>query len=110
MARFKEHVINSILENYIENLENGSVKFYPTDHETVLKWISEGNTPDPADPLPVGPTPPDFGNDDSQQDQLIDAVTTLRAYLALPTPTNNQTVGAFKLLIRVVLFLVRRTF
>lgn len=61
-------------------------------------------TPDP------GITEPDFGNDPVTHTgtQLADAVTNLRAYLGLASPTNAQTIAAFKLLIRVVLFLVRR--
>ena len=63
------------------------------------------------DPTPdATPTPPDFG-DDAPNDypaRAADAVTSLRAYLVAASPTGAQTVGALKILIRLVLFLARR--
>jgi hypothetical protein len=56
----------------------------------------------------VPPPAPDYGDDDAPQDQLAEAVAKLRAYLGLPAPTAAQTMGALKLLIRVVLFVVKR--
>lgn len=58
------------------------------------------------------PTPPpglpDYGTDDTPRDQLADTVTQLRQYLAVASPTNAQTIAAFKLLVRVVLYILRR--
>jgi hypothetical protein len=61
-------------------------------------------TPDPIIPVP------DYGNDATpDQTQLVQAVATLRQYLAIASPTAPQTTAAFKLLIRVVLFILKRT-
>ena len=62
---------------------------------------------------PVVPLPPplDTGNDAediSDRTKTDQAVTALRAYLALNSPTNTQTVNAFKLLVRVVLAMLKR--
>jgi hypothetical protein len=62
--------------------------------------------------LPDPPAPPDYGPGtdvlDPSGTNLADGVAALRAYLALPSPTQAQTVSALKLLIRAVLFLIRR--
>lgn len=54
------------------------------------------------------PVQPDYGGDASSPDQIADGVANLRAYLAVATPTNAQTLAALKLTIRAVLFLLRR--
>jgi hypothetical protein len=51
---------------------------------------------------------PDYGSDSSTADQIKNAVTALRAYLALASPTPAQTVDAIKVLVRVALFVLRR--
>ncbi len=61
----------------------------------------------PPDPPPVLPSP-NYGADTIPLDQALTAVSNLRAYLALDTPTNAQTLAALKLTIRVVLHLLRR--
>lgn len=58
----------------------------------------------PAPPPPL----PDYADEETTRAQLVSAVDNLRSYLALSSPTNAQTISAFKLLIRVVLFLCRR--
>lgn len=58
---------------------------------------------------PPPPPVPDYGADDTKVDKIAEGVTQLRAYLALPSPTAAQTVGALKLTIRGLLFLMRRT-
>jgi hypothetical protein len=71
-------------------------------------WLDQGNTPDPADPPPPRPAPLDYGADDPPRDQLQDAITTLRAYLAVSAPTAAQSAAALKIVIRVVLYALRR--
>ena len=65
-------------------------------------------TPTPPD---ATPTPPDFGDDapDDYRARAADAVVSLRAYLRASSPTGAQTVAALKVLIRLVLFLARRS-
>ena len=60
-------------------------------------------------PPPIPPSV-DYGTDlpTNYRQTLAGAVTQLRAYLALESPTGPQTVGAVKLLVRVVLFLFRQ--
>lgn len=59
---------------------------------------------------PPPPPSPDYGNDDSPRAQLADQVSSLRQYLALATPTNAQTISAFKIIIHIVLFILRGIF
>ena len=80
------------------------------------RWVDAvGGQPTPAEvnALLAGPPMPDFGADveteDAWRPKAIEAVSNLRAYLALQNPTNAQTVAAFRVLVRVVLFLVRRS-
>ena len=54
------------------------------------------------------PDTPDYGIDAQDLAQLAAAVTTLRAYLALASPTQIQNTGALKLTIRVMLAAIRR--
>jgi hypothetical protein len=91
-----------------------------TAGDDLVTWDADGHTVDVppamqpvlaahvADPLPAPLPVLDVGSDAAPPDQLADAVTQLRAYLALAAPTNAQTIAAFKLLIRVVLFVLRR--
>lgn len=91
-----------------------------TAGDELVTWDVDGHTVDVpramqpvlaahvADPLPAPLPALDVGSDAAQPDQLADAVTQLRAYLALAAPTNAQTIAAFKLLIRVTLFILRR--
>ena len=64
------------------------------------------------DPTPT-PTPPapNFGEDipSDFDSKLAETVANLRAYLALPTPTNAQTLAVVKLICRIVLWQIRRT-
>lgn len=78
------------------------------DYRAYLAWVAKGNTPTPADPPPTPPPPVDYGTDDTARDQLPDAVTTLRTYLGLASPTAAQSGAALKIVIRVVLFMLRR--
>ena len=63
-----------------------------------------------ADPEATLPPAPDFGTDlpANYADQVADTVTQLRTYLGVASPTLAQSVGALKLLIRLIFFLVRR--
>jgi hypothetical protein len=61
----------------------------------------------------IPPTPPakiDTGTDvpPDQYEKLAEAVVTLRNYLQVATPTAAQSAGALKLLIRIVLFVLKR--
>lgn len=59
--------------------------------------------------VPASPPPtPDYGSDDTPRSQVAAAVQNLRDYLALSSPTNAQTVAAFKLSVRVLLFVLKR--
>lgn len=76
----------------------------PVDLPPAARAVLDAHVP------PGTPASPTFGGDEIQNttSQLADAVVTLRDYLALPSPTNAQTIGAFKLLVRVVLFVLKR--
>ena len=85
------------------------------DYREYLAWEAEpGNDIEPADLLLPPPFVPDFGGDVDDEPTFRassqTAVDNLRAYLGTPNAsvTPLQTVQALKLLIRVVLFLVRR--
>lgn len=67
-------------------------------------------TGDPRATLPAPPNQPNFGNDttDPSGSGIADAVQSLRQYLAIATPTTAQNTSALKLLIRLVLYLIRR--
>ena len=60
---------------------------------------------------PPGPTKPDYGDDapGDYPSRAADAVTSLRAYLGASSPTVAQTVAALKAVIRLVLYLARRS-
>jgi hypothetical protein len=57
---------------------------------------------------PPHPPKPDFGSDDTPAEQIADGVANLRAFLALPNPTQAQMLAALKLVIRGLLFLLKR--
>lgn len=57
-------------------------------------------------PAPL-PSPVNYGTDDTPREQVADAVTSLRNYLSLATPTNAQTIAVIKLIIRVLLFTLK---
>lgn len=58
----------------------------------------------------VPPAPIDFGSDASSDRQaVVDAVASLRQYLGAASPNQAQTIAALKLLIRVVLFVLKRS-
>jgi hypothetical protein len=78
------------------------------DYQQYRRWLGAGNTPDPPDPPPPRPVPLDYGADDTARDQLQDAVTALRAYLGTSTPPAAQSAAALKIVIRVVLYALRR--
>lgn len=62
----------------------------------------------PVLPFPT-PIVPDYGTDATpDRTQLVQAVTALRQYLNVASPTAAQSAQALKLLIRVVLFLCKQ--
>jgi hypothetical protein len=74
----------------------------PIDLPPGARAVIDAHVPAPPPPLP------NYNNEDTTREQLANAVDNLRAYLALASPTNAQTIAAFKLLIRVVLFLCKQ--
>lgn len=80
------------------------------DYQTYLVWMADGNTPIAADPEPIRPPRIDLGGDvpPDQDAQLSAQAATLRDYVALASPTATQTVAALKLLIRIVLWSLKR--
>lgn len=48
---YKEFKLNGNVISIIRLLDNASIPFDPanTDYQEYLKWVSEGNTPEPAD-------------------------------------------------------------
>ena len=53
---YKQIEEKGVLLNMVRNLENESIiPFDPanTDYQEYLKWLAEGNTPEPADPVEV---------------------------------------------------------
>jgi hypothetical protein len=97
----------------------------PTNGGAIVQIEDNGDVirvrfPDPVDPAQVNsviaahvpappPTPPDYGTDTTPLNQIADAVSQLRQYLQLATPTNAQTITAFKITIRLALLLARRS-
>lgn len=75
-----------------------------------IAWSAESQAIVEAHTPPPPPIPPNYGDDapDDYPSRAADAVTSLRAYLGASSPTGAQTVGALKVLIRLVLFLARR--
>lgn len=92
-------------------LDTASLAWVPRSEPAVAAAIAAGQVL-PADPPPPRPFVPDFGgeadDDATFRGKSQAAVNDLRAYLALSSPTATQSAAALKLLIRVVLFLVRR--
>ena len=80
------------------------------DYRRYLEDVANGAEVLPADPPPPVPPAPDYGPDapDDYAWGLPSAVTLLRAYLALDTPTAAQSTAALKIVIRCVLYLARR--
>lgn len=64
---------------------------------------------DAHDPTPdVPPARPDYGTDAADVDrQAATAVQNLRDYIALPSPTQAQTVAVVKLLCRIAVYFIR---
>lgn len=74
----------------------------PTDLPAAAAPVVTAHTPPPIPPTP------DYGTDAQPSDQIATAVTNLRNYLALATPTAAQTAAVIRLLCRVALFVLRR--
>lgn len=113
MALYKfldQRIAGSVVRMVLRRLDSTVIPEVPgnRDYTEYTSW-SITNVTDPADTLaPVTPVP-DYGADDTPREQLVQAVSDLRTYLALASPTNAQTITAFKLLVRVVLFMLRRS-
>lgn len=79
-------------------------------YQMYLKWVDEGNTPEPADPEPE---PPEAivikeGAGIGERVDLNTGIKVLEGYLDLSPPTAAQTVVVVKILVRVVLTLIKR--
>lgn len=73
----------------------------------LAEWLAAGNVPDPIPPPEPAPPKPDYGTDvpdDYLFQQHVQAITNLRQYLQVATPTAAQSTAALKTLIRVVLY------
>ena len=56
MKKYKLNVNSDSVVNGIAEITDGIYKFFPmdqvnTDYQEYLKWLDEGNTPEPADPV-----------------------------------------------------------
>lgn len=83
---------------------------YDADGQPIA-WSADAIAGLEAHTPPPPPIPPDYGGDapDDYPSRAADAVTRLRAYLGASSPTGAQTVAALKVLIRLVLYLARRS-
>jgi len=91
--------------------DNSEVTLHADDllDQSVLDALTAVVNAHDGTPNPV-PDSPDFGTDvpDNFQFQLANAVSNLRQYLTIPTPTAAQSAAALKTTIRVLLYLVRK--
>ena len=49
---YKQVSLNGVIQNCVQRLsDNAFIPFDPanTDYQAYLKWVAEGNTPEPAD-------------------------------------------------------------
>lgn len=79
-------------------------------YQMYLKWVDEGNTPEPADPEPEPPEASVIkeGAGIGERVDLNTGIKVLEGYLDLSPPTAAQTVVVVKILVRVVLTLIKR--
>lgn len=78
----------------------------PVDLPPAARAVVDAHVPPPE------LVPPDYGDDDDADrtgNQLAQAVSNLRQFVATPSPTQAQVVTALKLTIRLVLLLARRS-
>jgi hypothetical protein len=84
-----------------------------TDYQEYLEWLDAGNTPLSADPpqdieVPLVLTYSTI-EPTSFRDQIQNGIDNLVDYLQLASPTAGQSAAALKILIRLVLYMVRRS-
>jgi hypothetical protein len=111
-AEIQAAVPNAITDEYnysISKWEDGNYRIRARDfiNAATLQAVCDAHDPT-LEAVDIPPPPPNYGNEETPRAQLAEAVTTLRTYLALDTPTAAQSAGALKLLIRIVLFVLKR--
>jgi hypothetical protein len=103
--------VRQSLISVVNNDTDGTITIYADDSldQSVLDALSYAVQRHDPTPDPV-PDMPDFGNDvpDNFAFQIADGVTQARAYLNASAPTQAQTVGVVKLIIRLLLYMIKQ--